>query len=318
MRFDQLNCFYKVAMYNSFTKAATELYLTQPTVSKMIAALERELKQPLFIRKKNGFELTEFGKKVYADSGVILELVEEWYAAAASEDKLEEVHLQSTSTMCNFLSAYFLTKFQEKYPNISLMLHDARSGEIIKSMDSFDYNIGIIPLRPENKDVIAEVKHIIDYRGWCEKILLRDEKALYINAENELAKRERLYSTDLKSLSLCTYSDSNDENRKYFGKYFHYDSKYFRHSKSQIFALIKENKACASIFPRFTTNWGEELVISGVIVGRRIEDIDMGSADFHLIHKPRQELSRSEKIVVSELEKYFMGLSAKNDNVKSQ
>ena len=54
MRIEQLIAFDKVVQHSSFTKAANELYTTQPSVSKMIDALEDELGHPLLRRTSRG------------------------------------------------------------------------------------------------------------------------------------------------------------------------------------------------------------------------------------------------------------------------
>lgn len=58
--------FYYVAMTGSFSKAAEELYISQPSVSYNIKCLEQNLNCKLFIRKQRGIELTEDGRSVYS------------------------------------------------------------------------------------------------------------------------------------------------------------------------------------------------------------------------------------------------------------
>ena len=62
MDFKQLESFITIAKYNSFSKAARELYLTQPTLSNHIQNLESELGILLFDRKGKTIELTDAGK----------------------------------------------------------------------------------------------------------------------------------------------------------------------------------------------------------------------------------------------------------------
>ena len=58
----KLQIFKVVAKHLSFTKAAEQLYLSQPAVSKAIKSLEEEFKTTLFVRKRNAIELTAEGK----------------------------------------------------------------------------------------------------------------------------------------------------------------------------------------------------------------------------------------------------------------
>jgi DNA-binding transcriptional LysR family regulator len=63
----QLQAFLSVAQLGSFTKAAEELFITQPTLSYRISSLESELGVPLFSRSGAGISLTEEGKTFFAD-----------------------------------------------------------------------------------------------------------------------------------------------------------------------------------------------------------------------------------------------------------
>ena len=107
MRIEQLIAFDKVVQHSSFTKAANELYTTQPSVSKMIDALEDELGHQLLRRTSRGIELTAYGKWVYGDVKIILQMVNGWQESTPLEEVPREVHIQSTTTMCNFLSAVY-------------------------------------------------------------------------------------------------------------------------------------------------------------------------------------------------------------------
>ena len=74
MNLKQLEAFVRVAETKSFSKAAKQLYLTQPTVSAHIASLERELCTCLLVRNTKEVSLTESGKELYAYAGQMLEL----------------------------------------------------------------------------------------------------------------------------------------------------------------------------------------------------------------------------------------------------
>ena len=78
MRFDlnlkQLKVFYFVAKHLSFTRAAEELFISQPAVTMQISALERQYGLALFSRKKNELSLTEAGSVLFPYSEKLVEL----------------------------------------------------------------------------------------------------------------------------------------------------------------------------------------------------------------------------------------------------
>ena len=68
-----LRCFVTVARLGSFSRAAIELYRTQPAVSLQVRKLERELGQPLFDRARRAPVMTEAGRTLYAAARDALE-----------------------------------------------------------------------------------------------------------------------------------------------------------------------------------------------------------------------------------------------------
>ena len=72
----QLKCFITCADVGSFSEAASVLYTTQSSVSKVIRALEEEMQASLFVRNPHGISLTPNGKQAYAYASRVLENVE--------------------------------------------------------------------------------------------------------------------------------------------------------------------------------------------------------------------------------------------------
>ena len=68
MNIDNLKCFILVADNLSFARAAEELYISQPAVTKQINNLEQELGITLFIRSTRHVELTQAGMQFYKDA----------------------------------------------------------------------------------------------------------------------------------------------------------------------------------------------------------------------------------------------------------
>src|SRR2546427_12429665 len=68
-----LRYFVEVVRCNSFTRAAEALHVTQPTISKMVRALEEELGGPLLLREGRGVQLTDAGQVVHPRGLQVLE-----------------------------------------------------------------------------------------------------------------------------------------------------------------------------------------------------------------------------------------------------
>lgn len=310
MKIEQMVCFQKVVQCKSFTKAANELYTTQPSVSKTIDAMEKELGRQLFLRTSRGVELTDFGQRVCNDVRVILRIIDSWQEAEPDGLPHQEVHIQSTSTMCNFLSADFLTRCRKRRPGIDIMLHECRRAEVVREMLSKGINIGIVPLREENAADTAAILEVVKKNHWDSCALLRDHKTIFVSAKEPLAQKETVTTSDLKNLALSTYSIAGDENWLLYSKYFRSGGAYRRHSKESILSFVAQGK-CATIFPKITSQY-ESMIRSGLIVPLDVQGLDMGSVTFQLIHPVGNALREAELVITNELKRYFKELMAQS------
>ena len=84
VNFELYKTFYSVAKNQNITKAARELMISQPAVSKSIKTLEEQLNCSLFIRNKYGVTLTSEGQLFYENIKLAIEMIEH------AEDELQE------------------------------------------------------------------------------------------------------------------------------------------------------------------------------------------------------------------------------------
>ena len=110
MEFKQLQSFVAVVHYDSFTKAAEKLYLSQPTISTHIRLLEEELHTQLIIRSTKSIEVTPKGRELYECACNILKqrdnLITNW------EEEDRKIIYVGTSTIP---SAYILPEVLPKF-----------------------------------------------------------------------------------------------------------------------------------------------------------------------------------------------------------
>ena len=309
MRIEQLIAFDKVVQHSSFTKAANELYTTQPSVSKMIDALEDELGHQLLRRTSRGIELTAYGKWVYGDVKIILQMVNGWQESTPLEEVPREVHIQSTTTMCNFLSAGFIPCLKDRHPDVNLLLHECRRSEIIHKMEENGVHIGLLPIRKENQADSTATLERIRKNGWdcCE--VIEDPEYLFLGSGHPLALTGEITPQMLAQVPLGTYSHVNDDNWLLFGHYFSGEAGFRCHSKDAILQYVAQNR-CAAIFPRFTSQY-EYFVSQGAVQPVMVHGLDFGHATFLLVHQSGKSLLREEQSVVCALKRYFKDCTCK-------
>lgn len=146
MDFKQIEAFISVAKHKSFSKAASNIYLSQPTISAQILALEKELNAQLFDRNSKEVTLTSSGETFLEYA---LELINTRNAAITHlSDYTNSIsgkfNLAASSTPCNSIVPVLIEAFYSKYPNVTFNIIEQPSGEIIENILKFNCEIGLI------------------------------------------------------------------------------------------------------------------------------------------------------------------------------
>ena len=134
MKLQQLK--YLVAIVDNglnITAAAERLYTSQPGVSKQLKLLEEELGLQLFMRKGKSLDsITPAGEKVIERARVIMQEVENIRTLAADffEEQDGALSIATTHTQARYVLPEIIAEFRERFPNISLNLHQGTSEQI--------------------------------------------------------------------------------------------------------------------------------------------------------------------------------------------
>lgn len=136
MKIDQLRAFQKVAITGSFTKAARELFLTQPAVSQQIRGLEHAYGVKLFDRQGKTVQLTRQGKILFSKTTSLLNELRDIEKIFEEMSELDMGRIDFASTAV--FSTYFLPRamgvFNRNYPGIELELHTGNSHGVITKL----------------------------------------------------------------------------------------------------------------------------------------------------------------------------------------
>lgn len=207
-----LRYFLTVAKEQSFTKAAEQLHITQPTLSRQMTALEDELGITLFLRNGKRTTLTDEGILLKRRALEILNLEEK----TLKELKGKEDVVEGTITIgCGEFAAVetlarICKTYKEKYPLVQIALHTATADTVYEMMKKglVDIVLFLEPMDTEGLDYIR----IADCDHWC--VGMRPDDPL---AEKELIKKEDLIG---KPLILPERMNIQSELANWFGKDF--------------------------------------------------------------------------------------------------
>ena len=140
--------FYITAKVGSISKAAKELFTSQPAISQSIKLLEKKLGGELFYRNARGVSLTAEGEVLfqYIEQGYRLIMAGEQKFSELKQMQSGHLRLAVCSAVCKYDLLHSITQYNERYPSIHLQIRDESSREIMRMLDLGEIDIGIINL----------------------------------------------------------------------------------------------------------------------------------------------------------------------------
>jgi DNA-binding transcriptional LysR family regulator len=147
----QLKIFIKLAEYQSVTKVAEELFLTQPAVSIQLKNFQRQFEIPLTEVVGRQLYVTDFGKEVARSAQRILEEIEVInYKTKAFKGKLTgRIRLSIVST-AKYVMPYFLSDFMHKHSAVDLVMDVTNKTRVVESLEKNEVDFSLVSVLPEN------------------------------------------------------------------------------------------------------------------------------------------------------------------------
>ena len=189
----RLKVFYTVALRLNFTKAATELYITQPAVSKHIQELEETYKTKLFERNGSKIALTPAGKILLKYTKSIFDIYREIDFEISSFNKERQglLRLGASTTISQYIISPVLADFHQKQKDIKVNLLNGNTEQIENALINKEIEIGIVEGQSKNQSI----KYIP---------FLKDELVLVCNSNNPFVRQNEISLNDLKSMKFIT------------------------------------------------------------------------------------------------------------------
>lgn len=138
--------FYTVANSGNISRAAKQLFISQPAISKSVQKLEESLGCKLFSRSSRGVVLTQEGSLLYRhvkDAFTSLEQGEDQLKRSL-ELGIGHLKIGASSTLCKHLLLPYLKEFIRRNPHISISINCQSTNEVLKLLDENKIDIGLI------------------------------------------------------------------------------------------------------------------------------------------------------------------------------
>jgi DNA-binding transcriptional LysR family regulator len=146
MNFTHLRAFYAIVNNGSFTRAADELQVSQPTLSMQLQSLEKYCGFPLIKRLKKKLELTKEGEILYTYAKRLFDLADEMENAIQDFNTFQTVKMNvgATQLFAHYMLPGILLKLKETLPGLKLQITTGLSRDILNKVVGYECHVGMI------------------------------------------------------------------------------------------------------------------------------------------------------------------------------
>ncbi len=189
--FHQLSHFLAVAKSGNFTRAANEINISQPALSRSIQKLEKVVGEPLFERQPRGVKLTEIGAFLLVRANQIRDLVDDTFAELNEASNRGLIRLAVIPTIAPYLLPTVLRKFGKRNPEIKIQVQEDTTQNILRLCKDGDVDLAIVALPITEKYLEVEA-------------LYKDELVLVISKGHALEKKPEIHLSDIQEFPFIT------------------------------------------------------------------------------------------------------------------
>ena len=142
----QYRIFYEVARCGNISRAAKELYISQPAISKAIGKLEESLGTRLFLSNSRGVQLTPEGNVLFQHVAAAFD------SLSRGEKELKRIHdfhigqlkIGVSNTLCKYVLLPYLKSFVEKYPHVNITIESQSTAHTLEMLEARKIDIGLV------------------------------------------------------------------------------------------------------------------------------------------------------------------------------
>lgn len=184
MELEQLRYFVRAAEAENFTRAAVQVGLSQPALSRSIARLEEELGQPLFERQSRKVVLTDAGRLLLDRAATILLMVDDVKAEISDDGQSGKVRVGAIPTIAPYFLPERLRSFHRKFPRAQTIVLEDTTEPLLKKLvnGEIDLAIGALPIGVKYVEVEA---------------LFEEELLLVTGSDHPLARKKSVSVADV-------------------------------------------------------------------------------------------------------------------------
>ena len=142
----QYKIFYEVAKAGNISKAAKELYISQPAISKAISKLEDSLGLSLFTRSSRGVQLTSEGEIVFEHTREAFDALDrgEQELKRIQEFDIGHLRIGVSNTLCKYILLPYLKTFIDQYPHMKVTIESQATAQTLARLEQQKIDLGLV------------------------------------------------------------------------------------------------------------------------------------------------------------------------------
>lgn len=196
MEIDQLRYFLGAAERGNFTRAAEDLQISQPALSRSIQKLEEELGQPVFERKTRSIVLTEAGTLLQSRAQQILSIIEDTKSEITDDGESGRIRVGAIPTIAPYFLPEILKQFSQAFPSASLIVQENTTDQLLKSCTQGEIDLAILALPVPVKYLEVEE-------------LFEEELLLVLPLDHPLVEKPKINLADIAALPFVLLDEAH-------------------------------------------------------------------------------------------------------------
>ncbi|WP_373077149.1 LysR family transcriptional regulator [Zhongshania sp.] len=182
----QLEIFLSVAKFQSVSKAAEQLCLSQSAASAGLQSLEKAYGVTLFDRQGNKIKLNPIGHTLRKEAETLFAHCQQFDDALKLHSDIGHLRVGASFTIGNHLVVRYLADYLHKYPEADVQLETANTPEVVAKVLNYEVDVGMIEREVQHRE--------LELIPWKE-----DELVVFCSAAHPLAKKRVLNDADIKA-----------------------------------------------------------------------------------------------------------------------
>jgi len=284
MNLRQLKYFIATAELGQVSRAASELSISQSSITLAIRDLEHQIGTDLFMRRAYGMELTQTGRELLGAARAVMEKVKLAREVGQSQPAISgSIDIAASYAVCGYFLPFHLDRLKHRFPNLQINISELNRESIEKGLIHGRFDVALILTSNTSNPELATQK------------LLRSHRRLWVPQNHELANKEHATFEEVAKLDyiMLAIDESAHTSMKYW-------------APTGLSPKIKMRTASTEAVRSMVANGLGVTILSDMVYrpwsleGRRICTVDMEtevpSLDVGLAWRRGQELTAATKL----------------------